>query len=663
MTSCSDWCYQGESAQEDQRPVSHSCDNQNPISKLTGPESRIAKLVRSYGLRMPAESRLWCLNAIEMAATENRDVLPFFLSRDKLLVAPPPNNRVSGSHMGCAGCLALRWQKLRSQPERDLLERDGGKFESIGVNPMHQTAYLEATALLMVERALTGEVQPSEPHGFSMVQVLALDTGLMQLYPLVPDAHCYCAERPVDSAELAILNLQPREIISDRSARCKSLEEIDLSFDALANPVCGVLGKGMLPDTLCTTTAPVTGSMMVRGSWMLHDFYWSGHANDYASSARVALLEGLERHAGLTRCRQKSLKRSSRRALEGIGTLDPRDCALYDEEFYRREPFFVSYSDELEMNWVWGFSLRDKSPLLVPERLVYYLDQDVSSNFVQECSNGCAAGANLEEAILYGLLELIERDAFLIGWYGGAHLPEIKPESVPDQALQFMMARMRYIGYDVRLFDNRIDFDIPVVTALAVNRNEEALGQVALASGASVNPIQAISSALCEIASYIPSFTKRVHAVEEEVIEMSRDYERVRELAHHPLLFGLPSMKPQVRLLLDKSDACRFDEVYADWEMRKPKTRLLLDLLNYCLQRVFDAGYDVIIVEQTSPEQEFFGLRNVCVICPGLVPIDFGWNKQRVLGMPRVKEALIKSGLKSCLLETGDMHRVPHPFP
>ena len=34
-----------------------------------------------------------------------------------------------------------------------------------------------------------------------------------------------------------------------------------------------------------------------------------------------------------------------------------------------------------------------------------------------------ACGATLEEAILSGLLELVERDAFLIAWYNRLSLP------------------------------------------------------------------------------------------------------------------------------------------------------------------------------------------------------------------------------------------------
>jgi thiazole/oxazole-forming peptide maturase SagD family component len=40
-----------------------------------------------------------------------------------------------------------------------------------------------------------------------------------------------------------------------------------------------------------------------------------------------------------------------------------------------------------------------------------------SHDFCRANSNGLAAGSNLEEAILHGYLELIERDSVAVWWY------------------------------------------------------------------------------------------------------------------------------------------------------------------------------------------------------------------------------------------------------
>lgn len=75
------------------------------------------------------------------------------------------------------------------------------------------------------------------------------------------------------------------------------------------------------------------------------------------------------------------------------------------------------------------------------------------------------------------------------------------------------------------------------------------------------------------------------------------------------------------------------------------------------------AGCDVIAVDQTTPEQRAMGLRTVCTIAPGLLPIDFGWARQRALTMPRLRTAQRRAGLRPDDLPEAAIRRVPHPFP
>ena len=71
----------------------------------------------------------------------------------------------------------------------------------------------------------------------------------------------------------------------------------------------------------------------------------------------------------------------------------------------------------------------------------------------------------------------------------------------------------------------------------------------------------------------------------------------------------------------------------------------------------------MIVVDQTTPEQLRSGLRTVCTLVPGLLPIDFGWNRQRALHMPRLRTAFRRAGWRSTDLAEGEIRRVPHPFP
>ena len=68
---------------------------------------------------------------------------------------------------------------------------------------------------------------------------------------------------------------------------------------------------------------------------------------------------------------------------------------------------FTEFDPDRPIDWVWGYSFLQERPILVPELLAYYSLGGRSQGFVYETSNGCALGGSLEEAILYGIFEVV----------------------------------------------------------------------------------------------------------------------------------------------------------------------------------------------------------------------------------------------------------------
>ncbi len=71
----------------------------------------------------------------------------------------------------------------------------------------------------------------------------------------------------------------------------------------------------------------------------------------------------------------------------------------------------------------------------------------------------------------------------------------------------------------------------------------------------------------------------------------------------------------------------------------------------------------MIAVDQTTPEQHDLGLATASVLVPGLLPIDFGWMRQRAPHAPRLRTAFRAAGLLDRDLRDDEIHSVPHPFP
>ncbi|MGK4579053.1 TOMM precursor leader peptide-binding protein [Kitasatospora sp. HPMI-4] len=561
----------------------------------------------------------------------------------------------------CGTCLAMRWQRLRSRTEREALET-GLATTLVGpeLPPLPDYA---VDAVWALHRLAASEAS-ARNTALPQVSRLDLETLRVQTVPLLAEPLCpSCAAARGDGpGEEPVLPLVPRPKPAPDTRRLRPASSYPLPEAALANPVCGVLGAGTWSDVVSPTTAPVAGSVFMRGYAGLTDVTWSGQANSFRASRALAFLEGLERYAGTHRRSGAPMLTDSYTNLAGAA-LDPRECGLYAPRTYREDPMLGPFDPDRPIPWVRGYSLRDERPILVPARLCYYSAGVTADNFVFECSNGCAIGSCLEEAVLFGLLELIERDAFLLGWYGNAALPEIDLASSAGPALRAMLDRAALQGYDVHAFDNRVDLAVPVVTALAVRR-DGGPGTLAFAAAAGFEPEDTVESAVAEILTYIPHLPGQVRERPAELAAMAEDFDLVRRLPDHAALFGLPRMARHARSYLEPTAPARpAAELYADWTERRPRTLDLLDDLLFCRDELVRAGFDVIVVDQTSPEQRRLGLRTVCTLVPGLLPIDFGWPRQRALRMPRLRTALRRGGLRARDLTEDELRLVPHPFP
>ncbi|MBO0914795.1 YcaO-like family protein, partial [Streptomyces laculatispora] len=444
--------------------------------------------------------------------------------------------------------------------------------------------------------------------------------------------------------------------------RLRAASAYPIPEDALANPVCGALGGGTWLNVTSPTTAPVAGSVFVRGYAGLNDVTWSGQENAFSTSRTLAFLEGLERYAGTHRRGRTTPVTGSWNSLKA-DAVDPATCGFYDPRTYRDDPLVDPFDPDRAIPWEWGWSLRDDRPVLVPSRLVYYSAGLAADNFVFECSNGCAIGGCLEEAVLGGLLELVERDGFLNAWYGNARLTEIDLATVGGPTAAAMAERAALQGYDVHVLDNRVDLAIPVATAVAVRR-DGGPGTLSFAAAASLDPRSAVEGALSEVLTYIPHLARQTEERLGELEAMADDFHRVRHLKDHAQLYGLPRMAAYARSYLEPLAVRPFDEVYRRWETTgRPRTGDLSDDVRAVVGELAAAGHDVIAVDQTTPEQARMGLRTVSTLVPGLLPIDFGWNRQRAPLMPRLRTALRRGGHRTTDLTEAEIRMVPHPFP
>ncbi|WP_406946048.1 TOMM precursor leader peptide-binding protein [Halobacillus sp. SY10] len=472
----------------------------------------------------------------------------------------------------------------------------------------------------------------------------------------LPDSQCpYCGRVVEDSPYLAEVPMMPSMKITEGSYRTRSMEDLSnfLTKDYL-DPRTGILNHKMI-DFETPFADVIVNLPLMNGNEGS-----AGRTNSYAASERTAILEGLERFCGMDPKGKRTRVYDSYSNLRSA--LNPLDVGIHSDAQYAKKDFpFTPYHPDKKMNWVWGYSLLQEKPILVPERLAYY-SMGCGGGYIFETSNGCAIGGSREEAVFHGIMEVLERDSFLMSWYAELPLPRIDPYSSGDQELHLMIDRMKEVaGYDLYLYNATMEHGIPCILTIIKNRKADS-GDLNLicAAGAHLDPVKAVKSAVFESVGMIEPLNKEFKKNKETFRKMLHDSFLVKKMDDHGMVYGLPEAEERLGFLLHQDRPLQtFEEAFH----RKRTHPDLTEDLKEILEVLRNLNLDVIVVDQTTSELERNGLHCVKVIIPGMLPMTFGHHLRRLEGLNRVFEVPKKLGYTDRNLTPEDLNPYPHPFP
>jgi len=387
-----------------------------------------------------------------------------------------------------------------------------------------------------------------------------------------------------------------------------------------------------------------------------------GRSNSYQKSRMIAILEALERYAGWHRGGRREIIRASYKSISNYA-LNPLDLGVHPEACYNLPGYpYTRFSPEMPIDWVWGYSFSSGQPILVPERYAFYgYRPDKETTFVYETSNGCALGSSTEEAIIHGLLELVERDSFLMTWYRKLILPELSTTSLQDKEMRTLLRKVElFTNSRFRVFLSTMEHGIPSVWLTATNY--AGTGPCTLASaGAHPDLVQAVKGAIYELTGSVLRLQHSYNEKRSDALSMIDNPHLVRKMEDHALVNCLPEAGERFSFLLDQeADPILFEDACATTWQGSHDLRSDLESL---VTRLLRAGLDVIVVDQTMAELRAGGLVCVKVIVPGLLPMAFGHIFRRVEHLPRLLSQTSPSMYKSALRSSSEIGEQPHPFP
>lgn len=424
---------------------------------------------------------------------------------------------------GCWECLAHRLRGHRRLEE--YIARRKGTHAPVGAPP----ASIPSTQHAALAEAATEITRWIGTGGPSALQGRMVSTNLLTLERVShvltrrPQCPSCGSPEPKDGVLPRPVHLRGRLKVhtSDGGHRARDSREVLEELDRQLSPITGIV----------STLEPGerTGGAHADGRWLTPTFAADHNFSDMYDE-RFFLWEGMRRRSGgkgkspeqaRTSALAESLERYSgvfdgtepriRASFAGLGdaAIHPNSCMGYSERQYAERDSHnrkghkahwvpQPFREDAEIEWTPLWSLTAERARYLPTSFCYFGYRSPDPVFARADSNGCAAGSFLEEAVLQGFLELVERDAVALWWYNRLRRPALDLDSVDDSYVSRLRRHYRELRRDLWALDVTSDFGLPSFAAIS-RRVDTAEEDVIYGFGAHLDPSVALARALTEL--------------------------------------------------------------------------------------------------------------------------------------------------------------------
>jgi oxazoline/thiazoline synthase len=567
-----------------------------------------------------------------------------------MLVKPVGNTVWIGPNIrphetACWACLEQRIQSNRQMETyvKQKKNSTGPIVTSIASFPLTEEIIANALALEVMKLLVFGKNEAIDG------QILSMDMNPLRIehHAVVKRPQCFACGSPqhyLQERNPKPIILQPaiKRFIAEGGHRILTPEETLGKLQHHVSSISGVvsslnrLERDGNSDFIFTYSAGHNFAIMpTRGfDYIIKNIRGrSGGKGTTQMQAKVSgLCEAIERYSGVYRGDEISRMASFEEL--GDDAIHPNTIMRYSDHQYRERLAWnekqksdnhlvpAVFDIKKRVSWSPVYSLVNHHFKYVPTSFCYFGHPDLTKNFDTYCdANGNGAGNTLEEAILQGFLELIERDAVAIWWYNRVKVPALDLASFSDPYIEKFITYYKSIHRSIWVLDITNDLGIPVFAAIS-HRTDRNPQDIVLGFGAHLDPKIALLRALTEVNQFIPC------------VFLDKDKGTTDYWFHDPeaIYWWMTATLGSEPYLVPRQDIPA--RKLSDFEIRYSDD--LKKDVEYCVENLSQRGLETFVLDQSRPDIE---LNVVKVIVPGLrhfwrrlgegrlydVPVKLGW--------------------------------------
>jgi len=345
-----------------------------------------------------------------------------------------------------------------------------------------------------------------------------------------------------------------------------------------------------------------------------------------------------------------SFSRSSEHTLEFAAyndlqhkVVDPKSIATYLPDQYKITSLQKFNKNE---NYQWcpvQEMFSGERNLILADFIYYPYSPKGKHRYFYANSSGSSAHISLENALEHAILELIEREAFIVTWVNRIKREQIKKKSLTEKLIK-RINYLEHFGFDVRIVN--ITYDLtPVVMVIAKNYE---MPYFSCAAASSYHPVDAVERALMELEASI--YCRFRDGPSKEKITPNSVF--------HPLDHG---RLYEMGMYINKTRFL-FEGVDAPISLKKLEAVNRFNKFSDLYEKMQHNGWSVYFAHMNMLESDIDHLpyQVVKVIIPGVVPMTFGYGREP-FGIERMRSLPESCGIAK-RKPFSKLNRFPHPF-
>jgi ribosomal protein S12 methylthiotransferase accessory factor len=330
----------------------------------------------------------------------------------------------------------------------------------------------------------------------------------------------------------------------------------------------------------------------------------------------------------------------------------PAQLRLFTSEQLDSKGFTLKgFTTETPVWWTMAQQLKNGTEILIPAGFIYcpyFFDKNQGEFAICEMmSTGLASHISFQAAALNGILEVIERDNFMLTWCFKIAHPQIALDSLTDSHLNLLNA-FRKQGYSIKVLHAK--FETGVSTIICVMKGNNSANVPFIVSCAThLNPVHGITKCLEELA-LMERFCKRA-MISSSFLKSTPANEKVSSLVDHIYYWLNPDRLDHANFLISSKKEVALKDL-ANHEQGDVQ----LDLKELS-NRIHRCGFDLYASDITTEDIESLGLKVVRILIPDLMPLNTS-HRNLALGSNRFTSFRNKMNVDSSTL----INTFPHPF-